>query len=582
MSKDSFEDTVSEINKQCNPATFDTNKQKELNVKRGVMKRKLTMFGKLLDSITQSPVLTALQAAEVECRLSKIDSLYSDFDDLQTEAELLCGSTEALERERDEFEKIYFEQIARARTMLADVRPSHSSTCGEEPKSELAPTRQDFVRLPKIDLPHFSGDYQKWLEFRDTYLSLIHNNQTINEINKFHYLRAALRGDALNIIQSLDFTSTNYSIAWNLLTERFDNEKILISNHLQALLNLDKIQKESSDSLRTMIDTINKNLRSLAALGQPTHYWDTLIIHVMAQKLDYSSNLKWEEFRNNHADILDLKQFLKFLSNRADLLLTIQNNKQVNKTNNSQSQSYNTNTTQKNKTFTVSTANKPATVSCPLCDQEHHLYNCQGFRDLDVDARILKVKHFSVCTNCLRPGHTENRCRLSHCKYCTERHNTLLHKEKLENDNTQHIALSTNIIQTSKQTHVLLSTALVQVSDVNGKLHTARLLLDNGSTSNFVTRDFFEELGLPRESTDSTIQGINNQLTLSAESCNLTIKSRVTDYTASLDCYILPSITQSLPSTYIDTHTRACVGLSYLVSSWGNNKDGICEESVFS
>ncbi|KAL0849193.1 hypothetical protein ABMA28_013532 [Loxostege sticticalis] len=500
----------------------------------------------------QPPVLTAVQAAEVECRLSKIDSLYSDFDDLQTEAELLCGSTEALERERDEFEKMYFAQMARARTMLADVRPSHSSTCGEEPKSELAPTRQDFVRLPKIDLPHFSGDYQKWLEFRDTYLSLIHNNQTINEINKFHYLRAALRGDALNIIQSLDFTSTNYSIAWNLLTERFDNEKILISNHLQALLNLDKIQKESSDSLRTMIDTINKNLRSLAALGQPTDYWDTLIIHVMAQKLDYSSNLKWEEFRNNHTDILDLKQFLKFLSNRADLLLTIQNNKQVNKTNNSQSQSYNTNSTQKNKTFTVSTANKPATVSCPLCDQEHHLYNCQAFRDLDVDARILKVKHFSVCTNCLRPGHTENRCRLSHCKYCTERHNTLLHKEKLENDNTQHIALSTNIIQTSKQTHVLLSTALVQVSDVNGKLHTARLLLDNGSTSNFVTRDFFEELGLPRESTDSTIQGINNQLTLSAESCNLTIKSRVTDYTASLDCYILPSITQSLPSTYIN------------------------------
>ncbi|XP_048482822.1 uncharacterized protein LOC105387823 [Plutella xylostella] len=46
---------------------------------------------------------------------------------------------------------------------------------------------------------------------------------------------------------------------------------------------------------------------------------------------------------------------------------------------------------------------------------------------------------------------------------------------------------------------------MARVADVDGNLHSARLLLDNGSTSNFITQDLCGKLGLVRRSTSSTV-----------------------------------------------------------------------------
>ncbi|CAG9115038.1 unnamed protein product [Plutella xylostella] len=46
---------------------------------------------------------------------------------------------------------------------------------------------------------------------------------------------------------------------------------------------------------------------------------------------------------------------------------------------------------------------------------------------------------------------------------------------------------------------------LVKVSDKHGSLHTARLLLDNGSTSNFITESLCEKLDLKRYNASSTV-----------------------------------------------------------------------------
>lgn len=50
------------------------------------------------------------------------------------------------------------------------------------------------IKLRTIELPKFNGSQYNWLEFRDTFESLIHDNNTISYIKKFHYLRAALEG----------------------------------------------------------------------------------------------------------------------------------------------------------------------------------------------------------------------------------------------------------------------------------------------------------------------------------------------------------------------------------------------------
>lgn len=148
-----------------------------------------------------------------------------------------------------------------------------------------------------------------------------------------------------------------------------------------------------------------------------------------------------------------------------------------------------------------------------MCSQNHFLFSYQSFRDLNIEARIKKASESNVCMNCLRPGHTIKRCKLSHCKYCKSKHNTLLHRESPnEHQSGNNVALSTNVVLPSLNDYknqILLSTASAKVADVNGDLHTARLLLDNGSTSNFVTRELCGRLGLVTHSTNSTVTGIN-------------------------------------------------------------------------
>lgn len=88
-----------------------------------------------------------------------------------------------------------------------------------------------------------------------------------------------------------------------------------------------------------------------------------------------------------------------------------------------------------------------------FCQQNHLLFSCQQFRDLDVDTRIQKIANFKVCKNCLRPGHTEKQCHLSHCKYCTSRHNTLLHKNSETERQENSVVLSTDLNNDTNRSH---------------------------------------------------------------------------------------------------------------------------------
>jgi len=81
------------------------------------------------------------------------------------------------------------------------------------------------IQLPPIKLPTFSGSYDEWLSFHDLFNCMIHQNKQLNEIQKFHYLQMSLTGDAANVILSLQTSSDNYNIAWNLIKRRFENQK---------------------------------------------------------------------------------------------------------------------------------------------------------------------------------------------------------------------------------------------------------------------------------------------------------------------------------------------------------------------
>ncbi|XP_062711350.1 uncharacterized protein LOC134289488 [Aedes albopictus] len=113
------------------------------------------------------------------------------------------------------------------------------------------------VRLPQISSPDFDEDYKGWLSFKSTFVSLIHDSVELSDVQKFHYLKSALKGEAAKLIESLTITNDNYAIPWDTITKRYSNEYLLKKRNLQALMEFPKIDKESAVRIHGWTNSIN-------------------------------------------------------------------------------------------------------------------------------------------------------------------------------------------------------------------------------------------------------------------------------------------------------------------------------------
>ena len=77
--------------------------------------------------------------------------------------------------------------------------------------------RQSVCQLRKLTIPTFSGDSLQFQTFWDSFEAAIHNNKGLTGIQKFHYLRAQLLGDAAHVIDNLPLTDKNYEHSVALL-----------------------------------------------------------------------------------------------------------------------------------------------------------------------------------------------------------------------------------------------------------------------------------------------------------------------------------------------------------------------------
>ena len=542
---------------------------RELVKKRGSFKGRLTDFSTYLSGLDKS--LSQPEVCELQLRINKIDSLYNQYDEVQLRIECLVDDVESQISERSEFEASYYKLVAKAQDILSRS-VKNIDTASEQGTSRAS--NHKLVKLPTIKLPTFNGSYDNWLEFRDTFTSIIHSNDDIDDINKFHYLRASLDGTAALVIQSIEFSSRNYYIAWTLLCERFDNKRLLIQNHVSALFNIQSVSKESSNSVKQIIDELNKNLRALESLGEPTKHWDTLLIHIVTNKLDAKTYREWEEVKGtlDKDKPITLSQFLQFMRSRADLLETLE----LSRNNYINQLPYNKNIKMKSLVSIAephtSVHSEPSTKHCPNCNGEHNLQNCSQFLALSNEKRLQLLPNFKVCFNCFKSGHYANRCKKYGCKICKRKHNAIVHvadfKHKSNassctggttvepttaapaNEASANTTLSCMAESSSAHdTHeaVLLSTALIKLYDENNRQHVARAMLDSGSTSCLMTDDLCRKLNLPFYKVDTSVVGINNSMSQINKMVHVQMKSLNETYSRHLRCLCY----LQLPTAYL-------------------------------
>lgn len=174
---------------------------KQLVIQRGYAKRKLTLFKRFFDNfrIEQNPSVTQLRL-----RVEKLELVYQEFDNLQSELDRLDPKNEnEYINDREEFESIYFEMLSEATDMVENLSASKAS------KSIVHNEKKFISKLPVMEVPEFHGNYDGWLSFRDSFIAIISNNDMLSNVQKFYYLKSALKGNAGNVIDSLETTDSN-------------------------------------------------------------------------------------------------------------------------------------------------------------------------------------------------------------------------------------------------------------------------------------------------------------------------------------------------------------------------------------
>lgn len=178
-----------------------------LKHQRAYVKGRITYF---MNNV-QKEKLSVFQLTTIENHIKK---LYEKFDSVQSKIEEI-DVTELRKNDRADFDNNFCNLEVLLLEKISDLSVDTSKVPYLPLKIDKGQRNAQQCRLPEIELPKFDGKYTSWLTFRDEFESLVHKNETINDIDKFRYLVSCLRdGEAYSVIEYLPRTTLNYPVAW--------------------------------------------------------------------------------------------------------------------------------------------------------------------------------------------------------------------------------------------------------------------------------------------------------------------------------------------------------------------------------
>ncbi|XP_059221502.1 uncharacterized protein LOC131996071 [Stomoxys calcitrans] len=420
------------------------------------------------------------------------------------------GSYEDITKEVDEVENLY----KRSKTTLI----LRLDKC----KEERCP-----IKLAEIKIPDFYGNVEEWPSFHDLYKKLVHEAESLSDVEKMFYLKAHIKGEASKVIKHLPADGSNYQPAWEILNQRFGNKRILFQTILDRLLDQPHVCSENAKQVKGLLDTTIECVQGLKAMK--CNIEDAVMARVIIRKLDKEGLLLYEQHTKKSKEIQELKDVLEFLEERYQNLEAAGTKKY--------SSNYNHRQQQPMKSTTLYTDKS----ACLYCRKQGHLTEeCRSLLRLPVAERVSWVKTKNICHRCL--NHNQNaRCDSTiKCGTCGFKHHSVLHLTKT----------STTCVANGTRS-VLLATAQVQVKNIHEEMVTLKALVDQGSQSTFLREEAAQILQIPREKANMELHGLGDNLVGVAKS---KVKVRIhprfpSNYSLDVEALILPA----LASVHLDS-----------------------------
>ena len=68
-------------------------------------------------------------------------------------------------------------------------------------------------------------------------------------MQKCHYLLSAISGDVKRVIQHISVSEQGFRVAWEILVERYENERLIIDTHIDNIMKLPSCTADTASQL---------------------------------------------------------------------------------------------------------------------------------------------------------------------------------------------------------------------------------------------------------------------------------------------------------------------------------------------
>ena len=312
----------------------------------------------------------------------------------------------------------------------------------EERERSVSPASS---RLPEITIPTFNGDYAQWTEFRDSFNSLIDSRTNISAIAKIQYLRGCLKGDASRVIAGLTISDSSFDRAWRLLTSRYENQRLLITAHLDTLFGSSPMTAHSAYELNELLNSVESSINSITALNiSMAQFGEHALVYALVRQLSPKLREGWECRVGSSQIYPTMEMPREFLNGRARAMENFEYTKSkeshtksggssrptTGKSSGKANARVNVGTTSSPQPGTSSSSARERTSNCAYCEGEHYIVNCTKFKALTPVARRQAVVDRYLSFNCLG-RHSVRACQTTkRCQTCSDKHHTLIHDAK--------------------------------------------------------------------------------------------------------------------------------------------------------
>ncbi len=163
---------------------------------------------------------------------------------------------ERRQREMREHEREMWEEKFNAELRMTEKRIEMET----QAKASLA-------KLPRLKITPFKGTAADWVRFENMFLTQV-DCRPISEEEKFGYLLESVVPKVRDRISNLKPSSVGYKMAWDRLKKEYGQTRVVISAHLEEIINLPTIKRTKTEKIQEFYDKLSNNFDALQTLGE--------------------------------------------------------------------------------------------------------------------------------------------------------------------------------------------------------------------------------------------------------------------------------------------------------------------------